>query len=42
MEFDRFLKYYENAEDLNMREGTGQNAEMPRREDGTRERRSAS
>ena len=37
MEFDRFLKYYENAEDLNTREGRERMRE-PRRENGTRER----
>ena len=37
MEFDRFLKYYENAEDLNTREGRDRIRE-PRRENGTRER----
>jgi ATP-dependent RNA helicase DeaD len=37
MEFDRFLKYYENAEDLNTREGRDRMRE-PRRENGTRER----
>ena len=26
MEFDRFLKYYENAEDLNVRENASVNA----------------
>jgi ATP-dependent RNA helicase DeaD len=41
MEFDRFLKYYENAEDLNVRERSvgrdtrgGERREYGRREDG--------
>jgi ATP-dependent RNA helicase DeaD len=38
MEFDRFLKYYENAEDLNTREGSRERMREPRRENGTRER----
>src|SRR5688572_5596728 len=38
MEFDRFLKYYENAEDLNTREGVRDRVREPRRENGTRER----
>src|SRR6187455_2017408 len=38
MEFDRFLKYYENAEDLNTREGVRDRMREPRRENGTRER----
>src|SRR4029077_12114776 len=38
MEFDRFLKYYENAEDLNTREGARDRVREPRRENGTRER----
>jgi ATP-dependent RNA helicase DeaD len=37
MEFDRFLKYYENAEDLNLREGR-ERSRIPRKDDDTRER----
>src|SRR5687767_14583810 len=37
MEFDRFLKYYENAEDLNLREGR-ERTRIIRRDDDPRER----
>src|SRR5215204_4546890 len=37
MEFDRFLKYYENAEDLNLREGR-ERSRLPRRDEEPRER----
>ena len=37
MEFDRFLKYYENAEDLNLREGR-ERTRIARRDEDTRER----
>jgi ATP-dependent RNA helicase DeaD len=37
MEFDRFLKYYENAEDLNLREGR-ERSRITRRDDEPRER----
>ena len=38
MEFDRFLKYYENAEDLNVRERRGEREERrPRRDNNDRQ-----
>ena len=37
MEFDRFLKYYENAEDLNLREGRDR-SRVSRRDEEPRER----
>ncbi|PWT71127.1 MAG: ATP-dependent RNA helicase [Bacteroidetes bacterium] len=37
MEFDRFLKYYENAEDLNIREEKRERKPVVRKEGGSRE-----